>query len=143
MSRHVRIYLPLTAEQVRLLHRDRGLQGRFTGFAVTDDVRGSDPSGDQESWEYAALQDAAAAAASAGGPVIVAAVDLDVDQLDQGPPAGSAVQVDGAVPLPRVAAFHLGDDVLSGGPPGPPSPDREIELSWYDTTELASLVSLV
>lgn len=140
MADLVRIYLPLTPDQCRELARERRLPGGLAGYAVTESVRASDPGGDQESWEYAALQDAAAAAHAARRPVIVAAVDVDRHQVDDRPSTGSQVTVAGAVTLPRVAALHVGDDVLGGEVSA--GPGEEIELSWYDTTELEHLVSL-
>jgi hypothetical protein len=140
VPQHVRIYLPLTREQCRELAESRRLPGGRPAYAVTEAVRGSDPGGDLESWEYAALQDAAAAALTAGQPVIVAAVDVDRDQVDDRPSTGSRVEVVGEITLPRVAALHVGDDVL--GASLQVEPGAEIELSWYDTTELEHLVSL-
>jgi hypothetical protein len=140
VAQHVRIYVPLTREQCRDLAEARRLPGGLTGFAVTESVRASDPAGDLESWEYAALQDAAAAARTAGQPVIVAAVDVDREEVDDRPSTGSQVRVVGEVTLPRVAALHVGDDVLGGEITA--GPGEEIELSWYGTTELEHLVSL-
>lgn len=138
----VRVYLPLTADALRALHRDRELGGALPGYAVTAAVRQSDPDGDDESWEHAALQDAAAAAAEAGGAVLVAAVDVEHETVDTSESAGSRVAVAGPVRLARVAAFHVGDDVL-GGPATAHDPDADLELSWYDASELEHLVSLV
>lgn len=141
-SEHVRAYLPLTADQLRDLHRHRVVTVRLTAYAVTDAVRASDPAGDPEAWEYAALQDAAKSCLAAGRPVIVAAADVDAGQLADTTPDGSRVEVTGTVTLPRVAAFHVGDGVLPQDRGGA-DPEAEIELSWYDTTELAHLVNLV
>lgn len=138
---HVRIYLPLTAGQLRSLASERRIDEALTGYAVTDSVRRSDPSGQDESWEYAALQDAAAHCRAAGWPVIVAAADLPRGQVDDQAPAGSQVQVNGSLDLPRVAAFHVGDDVIGGAGAG--EQDGRIELSWYDTSELDHLVRLI
>ena len=143
MSRHARIYLPLSPDQCRQLSTARSVPGPLEGYAVTQAVRTSDPQGDEESWEFAALQDAALSCAVRSAPVLVAAADLDIADLDDSAPAGSRVRVTGALPLQRVAAFHVGDDVLTRQPPAPADPGSEIELSWYDTTELDHLVSLV
>lgn len=140
MADLVRLYVPLTKQQCRQLAAERRLPRGLTGYAVTEAVRASDPGGDQESWEYAALQDAAAAAHAAGQPVIVAAVDVDRGLVDDLPSTGSRVRVNGEITLPRVAALHVGDDVLGGQITA--GPGEEIELSWYDTTELEHLVSL-
>lgn len=143
MSRHVRIYLPLSPEQCRQLSAERSVPGPLEGYAVTQAVRTSDPQGDEESWEYAALQDAALSRVARSAPVLVAAADLDVSDVDDSAPSGSRVGVSGPLDLQRVAAFHVGDDVLAGEPHAAADPGAEIELSWYDTTELDHLVSLV
>ena len=141
MPHHVRIYLPLTPAQCRDLANTRRVEGPLAGYAVTESLRASDPDGDAESWEYAALQDAAAAAYEDRRPVVVAAVDLDRDQFDDTASTGSRIEVTGVVTLPRVAALHVGDDVLGG--PAPPEAGAEIELSWFDTTEFGYLTSLL
>lgn len=143
MSRHARIYLPLSPDQCRQLSAQRSVPGPLEGYAVTQSVRTSDPQGDEESWEFAALQDAALSCAVRSAPVLVAAADLDLADVDDAVPAGSKVAITGALPLQRVAAFHVGDDVLEGHRPAPADPGSQIELSWYDTTELDLLVSLV
>ncbi len=139
----VRIYLPLTVAQLRELADTRAVAGSLPGFAVTESVRRSDPSAGQEEWEYAALQDAAAHALDQGGPVIVAAADIDLASVDDRAAAGSAVLVAGPLRLPRVGAFHVGDDVTGSAHAADLDPDSEVELSWYDTSELEHLVSLV
>lgn len=134
-----RIYLPLTPAQVIHLHRHRRLSAPLKGVAVTEAVRRAEPGGDEESWEYAAMQQAAAAAA-AQGAVIVAAADVAPALLkEEG--ADGAVLLSAGVELRRVASFHLGDDVVSGASPAVGT--EPVELSWYDTTELEQLVSLV
>jgi hypothetical protein len=51
------------------------------------------------------------------------------------------VTVPGDIALARVAALLVGDDVLGTQPA---VVDRgKVELSWYDTTELTQLVSLL
>lgn len=137
---HVRVYLPLSTEEATSLHRERRLETDHPGFAVTDAVRTSHPDGDQELWEYAALQDAAQHCLDSDAPVLVAAADLDEHQVHDSGREGSRVRVTGTVTLPRVAALHVGDDVL--GEEASYDPGAEVELSWYDTTELGHLVSL-
>lgn len=138
----VRCYLPLTPERLVELRRRRRIDGALEGYAVTESVRRSDPGGDAESWEYAALQDAAHSLVQAGAPVIVAAVDVDRAQVDDRRPTGSQVTATGPLTLPRFAAFHVGDDVLQ--PDRPESPDDvEVDLSWFDTTELDHLVDVL
>lgn len=137
----LRCYLPLSPEQLETLRADRRLPGPLRATTVTRSVRAAAPSGDQEEWEYAALQAAAVGLAADGRPVIVAAVDLVTETVDASRPEGPQVRV-GDVDLPRVAALHVGDDVVTGDPGALPAPDEEIELSWYDTTELGQVIDL-
>lgn len=138
----LRCYLPLSPELLRTLRADRRLPGPLRATTVTRSVRASVTSGDQEEEEYAALQAAALGLAADGQPVIVAAVDLVTENVDASRPEGPQVRV-GDVDLPRVAAIHVGDDVVTGDPAALPAPDEEIELSWYDTTEIAQVIELV
>lgn len=141
----IRLYLPLSAADAKeLATQGRLLAGRPV-FLVDDRLRAADPSGDEESWEYSALQEAARAAAQRG-PVLVAAADvastavtMPGEHEEQEGPQGSWILTT-PVTMPRIAAFHVGEDVLSGAEPLPGEP---VELSWYDTTELAEVVSLV
>ncbi|OLT20238.1 hypothetical protein BJF81_05885 [Ornithinimicrobium sp. CNJ-824] len=48
----------------------------------------------------------------------------------------------GDVDLPRVAALHVGDDVVTGDRQALDGQDEELELSWYDTTEIAHVLDL-
>lgn len=137
----LRCYLPLSAEQLAILRADRRLPGPLRATTVTRSVRAAAPSGDQEEWEYAALQAAALGLAADARPVIVAAVDLVAETVDASRPEGPQVRV-GDVDLPRVAAIHVGDDVVTGDPAALPAPDEQIELSWYDTTELDQVIEL-
>ncbi len=137
----VRCYVPVSQEQLARLHDDRTLAGPLAAYAVTDAVRSAQPAGDDEEWEYAALQEAAAAQLAEGAPVVVAAADLEADRVRTGATDGARVEV-GDVDLPRVAALHLGDDVVSGRRDAVAAGAGELELSWYDTTELAHVLQL-
>jgi hypothetical protein len=142
MSPVVRLYLPLSPEQLRRLQDSREVGPPLVGFSVTDEIRGSHPAGDLEEWEFSALQQAARHAYDAGGPVIVAAADVESDHLRADASTAASVEVTRAVTLPRVASLHVGDDVIADRLII--DPDRqEIELSWYDTTELGHLVDLL
>ena len=142
MSPVVRLYLPLRPEQLGLLPDRREIGPPLVGFLVTDEIRGSHPGGDLEEWEFTALQHAARHAHEAGGPVIVAAADVESDHLRADAATGPSVEVTHAVTLPRVASLHVGDDVIADRLII--DPDRqEIELSWYDTTELGHVVGLL
>ena len=138
----VRCYVPLTPDQLTRLRADRSLPGPLGGYAVTDALRADLPGGDDDVWEHAALQQAARAQVQAGAPVVVAAVDLTEERVDRTPSGGAGVGV-GDVDLPRVAALHLGDDVVTGEPSAVQEQGQEVELSWYDTTELALVAELV
>lgn len=137
----VRCYVPLSADELARLQAERRLDGPRPGYAVTGPVREERAAGDQEEWEYAALQEAAQALRAQGAPVVLAAVDLTADQVDASRPEGARVQV-GDVDLPRVAALHVGDDVVTGDPQALDGQHEELELSWYDTTEIAHVVDL-
>lgn len=139
----VRCYVPLDAEQLERLRVDRRLEGPLPACTVTASIRASNPTGDPEEWEYVALLAAAKDQLDRSAPVLVAAVDLTEDQVDSRRPDGPRVQV-GTVDLPRIAAFHLGDDVVTGDPGAVSGtgPDDDAELSWYDTTELSHVLEL-
>lgn len=137
----VRCYVPVSPVQLAQLLQERQLPGTLTAYSVTPEVRTGNPAGDTEEWEYAALQDAAADRVASAAPVIVAAVDIGSDRVDDSAAQGSRVSVTG-IDLPRVAALHLGDDVVSGDATNVPDASTEIELSWYDTTELAHVLEL-
>lgn len=137
MSAVRRVYLPLTVAQLRVLHSERLLSGiELTGFAVTPALAQQLPSGeDDEGLEYAALQEAAQAAAVQGVRVVVAA-DIDDLQIE---PAGDDVSlarvvVRDGLPLRRAVSLQVLD----------PTDERDevsdLDLSWYDVTELAALL---
>lgn len=141
ISPQIRCYLPLTTAQARELHEEGSLAGSLVAFVVTESVRRSDPEGDEEVWEWAALQDAATYCRHQGQPVLVAAADVGRDTIEDSPSSGSRVTVNGPVTLPRVASLHLGDDVV--GDAQQVAEDEVIDLSWYDATELAQVRSLL
>ncbi|WP_161965102.1 DUF6912 family protein [Ornithinimicrobium cerasi] len=138
----VRCYVPLSPDQLETLRTERRLAGPLAATTVTAAVRGALPTGDAEEWEYAALQEAAAGQAAGGAPVILAAVDLTEDRVDLQDGGEDASVTVGDIDLPRVAALHVGDDVVTGGAAALPSAHEELELSWYDTTEIGHVVEL-
>jgi hypothetical protein len=138
----VRCYVPLSPDQLESLRDDRRLPGPLSATAVTSAVRAASPAADLEEWEYAALQEAAAGLVSRGEPVILAAVDLTEDRVDLDGGGGDASVSVGDVDLPRVAALHVGDDVVTSDRGKLPGTGEEIELSWYDTTEISHVVDL-
>ncbi len=132
MSNLTRTYLPLTTDELRALDETGALPEEARhGFAVTDRLRAALPAEDDEGLEYLATQDAATDAAARDLRVI-AAVDVDDDDVTERPEAdvASAVQVTGAPPKRRIASFHVLD------PAGERDADVDLELSWYDATEL-------
>lgn len=139
MSSVHRVYLPLGAGQLRVLHDDRRLaEDPVTGFAVTPRLRDAlPPGGDEEEREYEALQQAASAAAANGQRIVVAA---DIDDAQVQPAAGPAhpatVLVREGVDLRRVVSVQVLD----------PAAEREaqsaLDLSWYDVSELGDLLDL-
>ncbi|MBB2890765.1 DUF6912 family protein [Flexivirga oryzae] len=139
MTRRIRTYLPVDTAELRALEQTRELPaGTRTVFAVTDRLRASAPTEDTEGLEYLATQDAATEAA-ARGLRVVAAVDLDDEDLTDLPDAESAcaVRISGALPQQHIASFHLLD------PPGERDVDADLELSWYDATELALVLHTI
>ncbi len=137
----VRCYVPLTGERLAALRQDRRLGGPLRATAVTDALRAQEPGADTDELEYAATQVAAVALASTGSPVVLAAVDVDTRLVTSG---ADDVWIEvSSVELPRVAALHLGDDVVTGDVSLPSDDDGEdIELSWFDTTELDHVLEL-
>lgn len=142
-----RVYIPLTAEQCKGLARDRRIAlAPPIGHAVTRALTVAQPGLDQDDLEHLALQEAAMAALQtargSGDRVVVAAADVDPSVVEDG--AGqqdspSRVRVLEYLELQRVASFHLGDHQGSAAD----DDDSELELSWYDATELDALVTLL
>ena len=137
----VRCYVPVNLEQLSRLRDERTLPGPLAAYAVTAPVRAANPAGDGEEWEYAALQEAARHLAGSGAPVIIAAADIEQERVHPGVASDARVEV-GDVDLPRIASLHLGDDVVTGSPGAAAGPGDEVELSWYDTTELTHVIEL-
>ncbi len=143
-GRGIRVYLPLTADQVQDLH-GAGRTAAPAGFTVTEALRRALPQDDDEGLEYAALLAAAAAAGRARGSAVtrrvIAAADLpehtvQVPQATDRPdPAGpAAVSVTAAVALRQVVSFHV--DEHAGG-------TDDTDLMWWDVTELAAVAEQV
>lgn len=137
-----RIYLPLNAARLRELAAGGVIAGRpLRAHAVTEAVRAAQPAGDEEEREYAALCDAASSSRlllEAGeSRRIVAAADVDSSLVQEAAPGEAAtpstVEVSEAVPLRRIASFHVDED----------GADEDDELLWYDATELSVLVDLI
>lgn len=155
-----RVYLPVTGADLTALARDRVLSAPRSACAVTRALEQAQRGADEEELEYLALQQAASdavpAAADAGERVAVAAADVEPEGITgidtpagQLPPgrAACSVTVSEQVALARIASFHLADDVAVQPPASSDDPAEqeaeEMELSWYDVTELSLLVDLV
>jgi hypothetical protein len=134
-----RLYIPLNAAGLRSLSTLGSLAGvPFRAHAVTESLRASAPTANQDELEYAALNDAARTSGSlltAGeSRRIVAAADVSSDHVGSAAPVdstvGSAVSISGSVALKRIASFHVGGDAST-------------DLLWYDVTELPVVLDLL
>ncbi|MDF8262893.1 DUF6912 family protein [Luteipulveratus flavus] len=132
-----RVYFPLTATDLSALQEARHLPGETRdGFAVTEVLEQAQPSEDPEVLEFGALQDAAVAAGTGGARVVVAAADVEdaaVHEQEEG--IETAVAVDGPLAQQRLVSLHLGDAGLDV------TGEEDLELSWYDITELDLVVA--
>lgn len=134
-----RIYLPLSKDDLTLLDTSGELDSpSLAGYGVTDALAHALPNEDHEGLEFAALQDAATASGAAGSRILVAAADVEPDVVSDADAEGaSSVTVRGPLPLRRIVSLHLGDEGDDG------SGASDVELSWYDVTELALVRDLV
>lgn len=135
-----RIYLPVSQADLESLPAVKSLsvQGKQV-FTVTPELRDAWPSiVDPEEREFVALQAAAAAAAQSGRHV-VAAADVDPELLEPVPGQEStgAVTMTQDVPLSRIPSLHVLDPVAQH------ADDSDLELSWYDITELDDVVDQI
>jgi hypothetical protein len=143
-----RIYLPLGSAACRALSERRLLDGTpLAAHAVTRALEVTRPGVGEEVYEHLALQAAARTALeearSNGDRVVVAAADVDTDLVEDR--AGqkddpSSVQITDVVPLQRIASFHVADSDIALSAP---AEDEDLELSWYDATELSVLLELL
>lgn len=133
-----RIYLPLTAAELESLRTARELAGEtLPGFAVTAATTAAQPGvDDDELHEFVVGQEAARAALAADG-CVVAAADVAGSEVAEDPDA-SSVRVSGPLPLKRFASFHLIDREAADA-----DPEADVELSWFDATELDLLLDVV
>ena len=136
-----RIYLPLSASGLRSLSTHGAVEGApLPAHAVTQAMRAANPTGAQDEWEYAALNDAAqtsgALLAAGESRRIVAAADVSSDLVCSAEPddsdVESAVSISEAVALKRIASFHVDGDAL-----------QDDDLLWYDVTELPVVLALL
>ncbi|MGB3187303.1 MAG: hypothetical protein WBB15_15725 [Ornithinimicrobium sp.] len=144
MSAAQRAYLPVEREQLGYLHSNGAIAAGALAHFVTDALRSSSPSSDEEGLEFIALQQATRHAIAAGHPVIVAAVDLPYSAVDTS--ADVPFVVTAPVPASDVVSFHLSDTALDGLAGDRLEPDEElddkeaVELSWFDITELPQIL---
>lgn len=135
----VRVYVPLGREGLEELAAAgflaAGPGSPRQAYAVTPRLEKAAPGLDVDGLEYAAFSDAVdAAGALRSAPAdrrVVASADADPSWVAprDGQPV-SKVILTSAIPLSRVASFHVDDDVQAGV-------DEEAdELLWYDVTEL-------
>lgn len=136
-----RVYLPASLERLTALRDEQRIEGPLIAYAPTPALAaavGGNP--DDEELEYAATQEAATIVAALGDDV-VAAVDVASGDLDAAVQSSDAqdspgaVRFAGPVLLRQVVSLHRLD------PPGERDADSDLELSWYDVTELAALVA--
>ena len=139
-----RVYIPVDAARLTSL-RDSGLLGPapLAAHAVTPALRASLPGADEEEVEYSALLTAAGVPVQ-GRPAVVVAADVPEAALSVDTPEGSStgsrltqVTVREAVPMARVAAFHV--EELE------PTADEDVlgDLLWYDRTEMDQVLALL
>ena len=119
--RSARVYLPVSAAQLRLLAVTGELPGSHPVFTVSDARRRGDPQAEEEELEYDALCEAAEV--DLGPRRIVLAADVDL-------PPGEPHAVDG-IARAQVVAVHVSQ---AGA-------DEEEELLWYDVSELDQLLA--
>lgn len=133
-----RLYCPVTADGVAALATS--VLTVEAAFAVTDDVRALAPHGDEELHEHIATQ--LAAAGCAGRRVVVVVVDVPDARVRPAASTGGGalpgrVVVDGDVTLRDVACFLVGDEGEQV------SDDADLELSWYDASEIDAVRALL
>lgn len=158
----VRVYVPSSTGRLRDLLISGGLGPvPVLGHALTDEVRGALPDLGEEELEYAALteaaQDSIGLLTEEDRPQRVVVVAEATTAKPVGDPESSLVEVDEAIPLTRVVAFHLdsldaADDVAAardawgaaeaGDVEAQAVVDRcrEHELGWFATQEIGDLV---
>lgn len=142
-----RIYVPAGRQAVRTLAETGAIEASpnrpLLAFAVTPELAALTPGLDEEALEYSAFTEAVAAAGERRERPqdrrVVIAADADTTAVE---PAGgpvSAVRLVAAVPLSRVASFHVDEE--AAGPRSRAALDAIESLLWYDVTELPEVRS--
>lgn len=137
MSSLTRVYVPLSADDLDQLADTGQLPGADREVhGVTTKLERVQPGEDREGWEFLALQEAAGRAP--GSRIVVGAADLPSGQVAPAVSgAASAMRVTGPVLRRYVVSLHVGDEgeVVTD--------EDDVELSWYDITELDEVRRLV
>ncbi len=141
MSRVRRVYLPLTPGLVAQLIREQALAAPLAGFAVTPRLQQAAAGNNTEELEYAALLAAAASCAELRGVRrwrrVVAAADVppravaEPGDLLEGPL--SQIRLVEPVLCRHVVSFHVDEH---------PSGSSDVDLLWFDATELSTVAAL-
>lgn len=135
---HRRLYLTVTADELRTLAQTRVVPARLDGFAAGApgrvDARTS-PTAATEEAEYVAFR-AAAGDPGEGSRRIVVSVDAPAEAFEEteaaaGEPA--PVTTSEELPLRLVASIHIDEDAAPE--------DGEPDLLWYDITELDAVIA--
>lgn len=140
-----RIYLPLTHEQLRDLAAERVIPAPAQGYAPLAPARGetrvdSRTSAAAEDAEYLAFAAAAghAAALPGGRRRVVAAADAPERSLREVPaaaPSAVGVVTTEDLPLHLVVSLHIDE-----GAPAAEGAAGDLDLLWYDITELDAVL---
>ncbi len=141
MNRVRRVYLPLTPGLVAQLDREGALVTPMVGFAVTPRLEQAAAGDDTEELEYAALLTAATYCAEQRGVGrwrrVIAAADLPPSSVAE--PGDlleaplSQIRVVEPVLRRHVVSFHVDER---------PSGRSDVDLMWFDATELAMVAEL-
>ncbi|MCY7395700.1 MAG: hypothetical protein LH468_05985 [Nocardioides sp.] len=130
----VRVYVPVSEDDLAALVTDGRLPGPRCAHAVTEELRASWPEAGDDSWEYAALMAAAIASRVPGtGRRRVVAADVSRTDATTGPDDDpTRVDVPGDVVWKGVAAAHV--DPADGAA-------DDDDLAWFATQEIVQLLT--
>ncbi|MBV7294824.1 hypothetical protein KRX51_02665 [Corynebacterium sp. TAE3-ERU12] len=163
----MRVYIPATCEMLEHL-RDSGdiTPLRGWGFAVTQQVRDFFDDADEDELADVALTDAALASLrllthyDGDFPHRRVVVAADVDATEDPEMGETVVRIAGAVPLAKVSSVHVdvaaAESLVATALPEVDKADlgdedaeltvgdaQELELAWYDVSELPVLLELI
>jgi hypothetical protein len=137
----VRVYVPATLTTLAAYVAEGGIgPAPVRARAVTSWLRESWPEGDEEEWEYAALQAAADDSAGLLGAedpprrvVLAADVEAATESEDS-----TVVHVDSAFPMRLVQAVHTDTEDLERV--AAYDPDEVGDLGWFGVQEISGLL---